>query len=405
MIKMVSKGVKIILVGFMAALLLAVANLGFWLYKFRNYIKTISDKSIMETASVIWNIVPRNNKFIFLAQFVLLIIFVIIFYVMLTKNIKEVGWTRKSFSKGNYRSKTDLDRLYDILKEKKILKIKNIERVFNVDAHVALEWCKVLENANLAAIDYPRFGKQILTLAEKEEEDIVANLVKEGKKSKEKVVEKVNVKEVGKHAVVQKKVMSRVVSVPEEEVTVKDKKVASVKTVAMETVKVEEKRKVVAAIVTPKQVVENNIGKKVLTKVKVKENRVEEKERKKLEKEKERLEKEKAKLEKKNVEIAKKEKARIEKQTERERKSAEKGRERTEKKRIADEKANKKLEEEQRKLEMKAMAVGGSSVKKRMTKEGDKAIREVMKEGAALNASSNDDNLARLNKLKEQMNG
>ncbi len=57
------------------------------------------------------------------------------------------------------KSKTDIDSLHEILKEKKHLRISTIARVFKISKEKALEWCQILEDANLAAISYPRMGE------------------------------------------------------------------------------------------------------------------------------------------------------------------------------------------------------------------------------------------------------
>ncbi len=64
------------------------------------------------------------------------------------------------------KTKTDLDVLYDILKEKKKVKIMSIARIFNVKEDIALNWAKALEAANLAYINYPRVGEPELVLEE-----------------------------------------------------------------------------------------------------------------------------------------------------------------------------------------------------------------------------------------------
>ena len=59
---------------------------------------------------------------------------------------------------------TDIDILYDILKEKKKISLSSIQRVFKVHQEVALEWCKILESGNLATINYPGVGEPSLIL-------------------------------------------------------------------------------------------------------------------------------------------------------------------------------------------------------------------------------------------------
>jgi hypothetical protein len=73
------------------------------------------------------------------------------------KIIKE----RKLSNKG-----TALDDLYDLLKEKKELRISTIAKIFNIDKRLAEEWARILESNNFAGIAYPPFGGPKLTLKE-----------------------------------------------------------------------------------------------------------------------------------------------------------------------------------------------------------------------------------------------
>lgn len=86
------------------------------------------------------------------------------------KNIKK---TRKKtielhIQKNTDKNKTDLDTLFDALKEKKELNISAIETAFGVDKDTVLEWGKILESAELASIEYPGFSEPVIKLNEKE---------------------------------------------------------------------------------------------------------------------------------------------------------------------------------------------------------------------------------------------
>jgi len=65
------------------------------------------------------------------------------------------------------KSKTDIDVLYELIKEKKRIKILSITKLFDVKEETALEWAKILESSNLAAINYPRVGDPELVINEK----------------------------------------------------------------------------------------------------------------------------------------------------------------------------------------------------------------------------------------------
>lgn len=66
---------------------------------------------------------------------------------------KEIKAITKSMNYGEYQ--TDLDVLYDILKERKKLKIKVISDVFEINYDMAMNWAKILESGKLVSIEYP----------------------------------------------------------------------------------------------------------------------------------------------------------------------------------------------------------------------------------------------------------
>ena len=63
---------------------------------------------------------------------------------------------------------TDIDILYKMLKEKKNISLSEISKAFNINKELALEWCKTLETAELAEIQYSTFKEVVLTLKENE---------------------------------------------------------------------------------------------------------------------------------------------------------------------------------------------------------------------------------------------
>jgi hypothetical protein len=77
------------------------------------------------------------------------------------KEIKSLVLSKKNSSS---HSKTDLDILYDLLKEKKELDISEIAAAFDVTKEVAFEWCKMLEESNLAEIEYSSMGKATIKI-------------------------------------------------------------------------------------------------------------------------------------------------------------------------------------------------------------------------------------------------
>ncbi len=54
---------------------------------------------------------------------------------------------------------TEMDNFYELLKIDKKMTISSIAAKFKIQKEIALEWAKILENQNLATIEYPAFGE------------------------------------------------------------------------------------------------------------------------------------------------------------------------------------------------------------------------------------------------------
>ena len=61
-------------------------------------------------------------------------------------------------------SSTSLDALYDLLQEKKIMRVEDIAAHFNVSKELVIEWGKILEAGELATISNPRIGKPVIKI-------------------------------------------------------------------------------------------------------------------------------------------------------------------------------------------------------------------------------------------------
>ena len=79
-----------------------------------------------------------------------------------SKNELSLSNIKEKYEKGENR--TDLDILYDILKEKKHLSLNSISKIFKVSKEVAKSWSETLEAGDLATLFYPRIGDPELVL-------------------------------------------------------------------------------------------------------------------------------------------------------------------------------------------------------------------------------------------------
>jgi hypothetical protein len=111
-----------------------------------------------------------------ISQIAFLTQWIVAFLIIAVANIKYVKSKNAENIKKHYiqvkekhgKSNTDLDALYSVLKANNSLKITTISEVFKVDKEKALEWAKILENSNLAQIQYPAFADAELILKNEE---------------------------------------------------------------------------------------------------------------------------------------------------------------------------------------------------------------------------------------------
>lgn len=68
---------------------------------------------------------------------------------------KEISGIKTPQKYRKTENSTELDLLYNILKEKKHLRLSSIAKIFKVSKDIALEWAKTLEYGNLVSIEYP----------------------------------------------------------------------------------------------------------------------------------------------------------------------------------------------------------------------------------------------------------
>jgi hypothetical protein len=57
------------------------------------------------------------------------------------------------------QSKTDIDILYELLKNYGTIKVSAAAKLFNVENDKIIEWCNILEVGDLASLNYPQIGE------------------------------------------------------------------------------------------------------------------------------------------------------------------------------------------------------------------------------------------------------
>jgi len=189
MLKMVVRKF-VVITGGLLVLFLAI----FSTYYFSNddFVGKISGNTIKEKLIGIYESSSTSNKVLILIQFVIGVIAAVLIFIIITKKFKRTATFSKNDFVGNgtKKSQTDLDMVYEILKKRKRIDIVDIEEVFKVSPEVAFGWAKILENGDLAVIEYPRFGKPILILMEEESTEGTENEGKKTQKEKPAVAAK-----------------------------------------------------------------------------------------------------------------------------------------------------------------------------------------------------------------------
>jgi len=163
---MVKRRGVVILLWILVGISLGAMSWSYLSYQENPFMKGIIGNSVKDVITTFYETSSINQRIFILSQILLFVIIAVVAFVLIRKFRKRNTLLRKDYvaSGNNKRSRTDLDVLYEMLKKKKEVEVEDIERAFRIKPEVALGWSKILEDGNLAEIDYPRFGKPILKL-------------------------------------------------------------------------------------------------------------------------------------------------------------------------------------------------------------------------------------------------
>ena len=128
--------------------------------------KGLTGLTIKESVANAYKDIPPLSKAALVGQWLVLI--AILVFVTITDNkikIKTGEITSFDLAKMSQQRGTDLDTLYNLLKEKKQIRVSTVSKVFKVKKNTAMEWGKILESGNLAKIDYISTREPIIKLA------------------------------------------------------------------------------------------------------------------------------------------------------------------------------------------------------------------------------------------------
>jgi hypothetical protein len=126
---------------------------------------TIGDK-IYES----YNQISIPSKIFLGAQWLVLIIILMGVFIK-DKRIRDKNAEEDlegiDINKMSGENSTDLDTLYNILKEKKKLRVSSIAILFKVKKEVAMEWCKILESGSLISFEYISANEPVAKIIER----------------------------------------------------------------------------------------------------------------------------------------------------------------------------------------------------------------------------------------------
>ncbi len=171
------KGVKITLVCLVGVLVVALFHTALHVLAYGTGIPGFAESGIVgfsvgefDIGESIENFYPTGSSFSMIFVFIEWVTVISLFTILyINQRIEERMEyaelsSRMKIKFDNHKARTELDDLYEILKEKKKVRISTIAKVFNVDKNVVLEWARTLEEGNLASVYYPRFGSPQIVL-------------------------------------------------------------------------------------------------------------------------------------------------------------------------------------------------------------------------------------------------
>ncbi len=157
----------------MISSIVVLLNIGYLTYIIVKSPQKISGFSINENIFQSYNSLTFPVKIFMISQWIILL-FILFYAAFRDKMIQKIKNENIDLhiQRNPDKNKTDLDVLYDILKDKKELPISAISKSFNVTKDIAMEWCKILESGELVSISYPGFSEPFVCINEKEIKNI-----------------------------------------------------------------------------------------------------------------------------------------------------------------------------------------------------------------------------------------
>lgn len=133
--------------------------------------------------------IPSNvniSLIVFIGQWVVLLLVVFLAYMKFLKHKQEEEHRMVGIQipQTLSLSETHIDTFYKVLQSKKILGTNMVAKLFHITNEQAIEWAKILEDAELVTIEYPAFSDPQVKLKQ--------DPIEEEKEKKEKMKEDKN---------------------------------------------------------------------------------------------------------------------------------------------------------------------------------------------------------------------
>jgi hypothetical protein len=153
---------------FLVVLFGTFLDLCYLLYLGMGYSKGLTGFSIKTSVYGTFASLPPGSKTVLIFQWIFSLVIISFIIFRDVKSLKtKIPEINIEIKKSPNKNSTDLDSLYEALKERKELSILSISKGFNINKDIALDWCKILEAGELVSIEYPAFGQPIIHLKEK----------------------------------------------------------------------------------------------------------------------------------------------------------------------------------------------------------------------------------------------
>jgi hypothetical protein len=153
---------------FSIVIVVILLNFVYIIYKNGGITQPITGFSVKETIFSGYSSLSFTTRIFMISEWTFLFL-ILIYAVYWDKRmqIKKSDSIDLHIQRNVDKNKTDLDTLYETIKEKKEIPLSAISKSFNITKDIAMEWCKILESGELVSLSYPGFSEPLVRINEK----------------------------------------------------------------------------------------------------------------------------------------------------------------------------------------------------------------------------------------------